>query len=246
VNTSYYRIPSATLPREWLRAVEASPAFRFTAKVWRGFTHGPQKPTAEDLAAQRAFLAALSEGGRFLAALAQFPPAFRASARTEAYVHRLAEHFEGFPLAVEFRDASWDRDDVREGLGARGVAWVSADLLPGPRAVAPRALRTSPLAYVRFHGRNPSWYEPGVERDRRYDHLYSPEELTPWLEPIRRLIEADERVVVAFNNHPRGQSLANALELRAHLSGSPVLAPDGLLAAYPRLSSIARSDGLFA
>jgi uncharacterized protein YecE (DUF72 family) len=245
VNTSHYRIPEASLAREWVRLVGGAPRFRFTAKLWRGFTHEPVAPTTADVAAQRAFLDALGSDGRLLAALAQFPPWFRASSRNEAVVVDLALAFEGVPLAVEMRDASWDRDDVRAAWRERGLSWVVADVLPGPRALPPTPLRTAPLAYLRFHGRSAAWYEPGVGRDLRYDHLYAPEALAPWVESLRRLVDEDERVVVAFNNHPRGQALANALQMTAAFTRTRVPAPESLLGAYPRLAEVAKGDGLF-
>ena len=245
VNTSHYRIPAPSLAAEWVRIVRDLPRFRFTAKLWRGFTHERGVATAADVAAQRAFFDALAQGDRLLGVLAQFPPWFRASSATEAAIDEVARAFEGYPLAVEMRDVSWDRDDVRARFAERGLSWVVADLLPGPRSVEPRVRRTAPLAYVRFHGRSAAWYEPGVDRDRRYDHLYAPEDLAPWVERLRRLVEEDERVVVAFNNHPRGQALANALQMAAAWSGKKVAAPESLLAAYPRLAEVARGEGLF-
>ncbi len=241
-NVSHYRIPSPGTAEHWLHETGHRPRFRFTAKVWRGFTHGPERATKADLAAMRAFLAALSADGRFLAALAQFPPSFRASSRTEAYVARLAAHLEGFPLAAEFRDASWDRDEVRAGLREAGIAWVAPDLPQGPRAIAPGAFVTAPLGYVRLHGRSAAWYEPGVGRDRRYDHLYSAGELAPWLERIARMRRDAARVVVVANNHFGGKAVVNALQLKAAAEGAPVEVPPSLLAAYPVLAAIAAAE----
>jgi uncharacterized protein YecE (DUF72 family) len=240
VNVSHYRIPAVSTAASWLEAVAPRGDFRFTAKVWKGFTHGPERPTHKDLADLLAFFAALAADGRLLAALAQFPPSFRATPRREAYVHRLKDHLAPHPLAVEFRDASWDTDEVRAGLAERGIAWVAADLPPGPRAIVPRPVATAPLAYVRLHGRSPAWYLPGAGRDRKYDHLYDAAELLPWLDRIERLRERAARVVVVTNNHYAGKALANALEIKAAAEGGAVEVPAALLAAYPRLAAVAR------
>jgi uncharacterized protein YecE (DUF72 family) len=237
VNVSHYRVPDAAVASRWLAATADRPTFRFTAKLWRGYTHGPEQPTRADHAAMRSFLDALAADGRLDAVLAQFPPTLRADARARAYVVRLVEHVRGHRLAVEFRHDSWDRDDVRDELTRAGASWVVADWTPGPGWIDPRPLATSPLAYVRLHGRSEAWYQRGVGRDRRYDYLYAADELAAWVARIRRLREVAASVVVVANNHYGGQAVANALELKALLAGARVPGPASLVAAFPRLES---------
>jgi uncharacterized protein YecE (DUF72 family) len=236
VNVSHYRIPPPSTAEAWRRATADRPGFRFTAKLWRGYTHGPDRPTRADHRAMLDFLASLAADGRLEAVLAQFPPSFRASARTEAYVHRLAGHFEGHRLAVEFRDVSWGTADVRAGLDAHGLAWVVADLPPGPRSLPVEDHALGALAYVRLHGRSDVWYRPGVGRDARYDYLYGPEELAAWTARIRALAERSATTVVVANNHYAGKALANALELKSLLEDRPVPGPASLVEAFPRLA----------
>ena len=239
VNVSHYRIPAPRVARGWLATTEHRPDFRFTAKLWRGYTHGPETPTKADHRAMQAFFDALGADDRLLALLAQFPPSFRASSRTEAYVLRLADHFPGCTLAVEFRDVSWDRDELRAALAARGIAWVVADLPSGARSVPPRDVAQADLAYLRLHGRNEAWYRPGVGRDRRYDHLYGPADLQEFASRIRRLREGASRVVVVTNNHFSGKAVVNALELKALIGEGPVTIPERLAIAFPRLRELA-------
>jgi uncharacterized protein YecE (DUF72 family) len=241
VNVSHYRIPEPRTAETWLRRTAARPGFRFTAKVWRGFTHGPEKPSALDLAAMRAFFAALASDGRFLAALAQFPPSFRRGERELGYVLRLADHFEAFPLACEFRHPGWDHADVLGSLAARGIAWVVPDFPAGPRAAPVGAHVTSDLAYVRFHGRSAAWNRPGAGRDEKYDHLYDAQELAPWRDRIEEMRRLAARTVVVFNNHYSGKALVNALEWKAADAGERVEVPPSLVAAFPRLERIARA-----
>ncbi len=47
INVTFYRPITATLARRWVEAVEGRPDFRFTAKLFRGFTH---ERTADSLA----------------------------------------------------------------------------------------------------------------------------------------------------------------------------------------------------
>lgn len=240
VNVSYYRIPAPRMATTWLEKTADRPDFRFTAKFWRGFTHGPERATKRDLAAMKAFLGALAADGRLIAVLAQFPPALQATPRTQAYVHRLAEHVEGVPLAVEFRDASWDRDEVRAELSRRGISWVVGDLLPLPRGLEPRPLATTGLAYLRLHGRNPAWAERGAERDRRYDWLYDEADVRRFADWVATLRARAKEVLVVANNHFEGKALVNALELKAAVLGARVDVPATLLAAFPRLAAVAK------
>ena len=64
---------------------------------------------------------------------------------------------------------------------------------------------TSPLAYVRFHGRNAStWNKRGGSAAERFDYLYSPEELQEWAAgPLKELAAEAEQVFVMFNNNGR-------------------------------------------
>ena len=45
------------------------------------------------------------------------------------------------------------------------------------------------------------------------------------------------------NNHFSGKAVANALEIIASLGGEKPLAPAELIAAYPHLATITRSEG---
>ena len=57
-------------------------------------------------------------------------------------------------------------------------------------------------------------------------------------------LEAEhDEVYVVSNNHFAGQAVANAVELRARLSGVPVPAPVELVSRYPALAQYARVQG---
>jgi uncharacterized protein YecE (DUF72 family) len=120
------------------------------------------------------------------------------------------------PLAVEFRNSEWSRDSVYEGLKKRGVAWVNVDepALPGLIAASDRV--TSHIGYVRFHGRNSANWWSG-DNASRYDYLYSENELSEWAPRIQKIQKMEKEtnvVMVAFNNHWRGQSVKNARQMR--------------------------------
>jgi len=70
---------------------------------------------------------------------------------------------------------------------------------------------TSPLAYVRFHGRNAgTWNRRGGGAAERFDHLYSGDELAEWVEPLRELAGRSEQAYAFFNNNNVSNGVAQA------------------------------------
>jgi len=62
---------------------------------------------------------------------------------------------------------------------------------------------------------------------------------------IDELAKALKTLTVITNNHYRGAELANALELKALITGQKQPVPEGLLRAYPNLTRIASNKQLF-
>ncbi len=60
---------------------------------------------------------------------------------------------------------------------------------------------------------------------RRYDYLYSADELAPWLDTVRRIAEQGADGYVIANNHFRGKAAVNALQIKAALEGAKVEVP---------------------
>ena len=59
------------------------------------------------------------------------------------------------------------------------------------RSLKPSARVTSPVGYIRGHGRNyHDWLRKKATRDERYDYLYSPEELEAWAERAKWLSQS--------------------------------------------------------
>ena len=130
-------------------------------------------------------------------------------------------------MGLQGKDCSERASNLQEG---KDQPQVSANIPPTSHA-------TARIAYVRLHGRNAAaWFEQGAGRDRRYDYLYSAEELTAWADRITHLSAGAQDVFVIANNHYRGQGIANALELKSILEGAKVPAPPEILDAYPRLA----------
>lgn len=212
VNATYYRIPP---PRTMEQIDRKTPAkFEFVVKAHQSMTHEKDLPEPGIFQAFHDCLAPLKASGKFRGTLLQFPWAFRPTKASRERLERLDEALRpAAPLFVEFRHASWIRDEVFRFLDERGIGYCSVDEPRLNGLVPPVARLTGDTAYVRLHGRNQkTWWGRGG--GDRYDYDYSPEELKEWVEKIRELAERANKTYVFFNNCHAGQAARNALLMR--------------------------------
>lgn len=243
INVTFYRPPRKESILRWLSDTAAAADFRFTAKLWRGFTHNRKEYSRREGEEWEKAMVLLLESGRLGALLAQFPYSFHRRPENIAYLKRLKRRFAGWPLVVEFRHRSWDREEVFGLLRDEGIGFCNIDQPLVSYSLPPTTVATSPTAYVRFHGRNAAaWFDRNAGRDKRYDYLYSETEIGEWVERINLLRERSAAVYVIANNHFLGQAVCNCLELQSRFKGGPVPVPDPLAVRYPRLGKI-RSGG---
>ena len=84
-----------------------------------------------------------------------------------------------------------------------------------------------------MHGRNyKEWFRAEASVRERYDYLYSPDELAPWVGRIEEIAQRTDEVYVVTNNHNLGKAGVNALQLKSMLAHERVVAPPKLLEAY--------------
>ncbi|NLZ76372.1 MAG: DUF72 domain-containing protein [Spirochaetales bacterium] len=214
LNFSYYRMPQGA--RLALMHQEA-PNLLFSLKAHQSLTHTIDPSTYASTASTFAqALEPLASKNVLLAVLLQFPPSFTYTVDHRYYLDSLTRILGHLPLAVEFRSPSWSNKQTLDGLRNRGVCFVSVDL-PQVAGTPPLLdVRTCDLGYVRLHGRNKeAWW--GSSDNRRYDYLYSASELASIASRVAFLAEETKRVAVYFNNHHRGQAVANAQTLKTLL-----------------------------
>jgi uncharacterized protein YecE (DUF72 family) len=121
----------------------------------------------------------------------------------------LIEALSPAPVSIEFRQKEWLKDSVFETLRELGGGFVCVDEPPLPSLIPPVVINTSDQGYIRFHGRNKKdWY--GTDSRRRYDYLYSEDELKEWVPKIRDLADKTKKLFVFFNNHAKAQAVTNA------------------------------------
>jgi uncharacterized protein YecE (DUF72 family) len=101
-------------------------------------------------------------------------------------------------------------------------------------SIKPSASVTSPVGYIRVHGRNyKDWFRKGAGVEARYDYLYSKEELKPWADRTKEVASIADDTYVVTNNHYKGKAAVNALMLKAMVTGKKSEAPETLRDAYP-------------
>jgi uncharacterized protein YecE (DUF72 family) len=192
LNASFYRLPPRRTFEGWRTRVPAG--FVFAVKMSRYFTHirrlrDPLEPIT------RFWEAASGLGPALGPVLFQFPPRF--GVEVDLLRDTLAMLPTGMRAAFEFRDRSWETDDVLQALDAAGAAWVLADW-PGTR-VAPHV--TGGWSYIRLHKGTSEAFG------------YPPAKLRRWAERIASLPASE--TYCYFNNDPGGAAVRDAEALRS-------------------------------
>ena len=251
INTSFYGHIRPELAKLWARrAAAVNPAFRFTAKLHRSFTHSPLavmeptsaatiKPSDEDERLAREGLEALAAEGKLAALLIQFPVSFKNTSLNREYLETLLRQFIEYHPVVEVRHDTWNNPETINSLARKNVAFCNIDQPLIGRSLEPTEHVTAAVGYVRLHGRNyDQWFESD-KRDDRYNYLYSEAELAGWKEKIGRIAQKAQVTYVIANNHFEAKAGVNALQLKHMLTGQRVKAPEPLLRHYPELKKIA-------
>jgi uncharacterized protein YecE (DUF72 family) len=205
LNVTFYRLPTAQNIDAWLRKTPED--FRFTVKAFRGLTHEREQP---DFGAFSLSIQPLAEAGKLGCVLAQFPNSFHPIPESKEYLKRFREELKDLPLVAEFRHSAWAQPETFQMLRDLSVGYCCVDEPQVKGLMPPAAVATSPLGYIRFHGRNAAhWYEH-EDPAERYDYEYKEEELAEWVPKIQQVEEKTEATYVYFNNHPHGHGVAGA------------------------------------
>jgi uncharacterized protein YecE (DUF72 family) len=206
----------------------------------------PRELRAEIFSRFIAALEPLRAAGKLGGILFQLPPYIVYKDSSLEYLEWARAQLDGYEMLVEFRHRSWldeeNRADSLAFLERIGASYVVVD---APRSETARNLvptivaTTSPLAYVRFHGRNlGTWNKRGGSAAERFDYLYSDDELGEWVEPLQELAGESEEAYAFFNNNassedpdnPLGrvaQAATNARQLRRLLDVNRIAASGG-------------------
>jgi uncharacterized protein YecE (DUF72 family) len=238
INSSFYAPPRPSDAESWARRVRNNPHFRFTAKAWQQLTHEVKEKDPAALAADceqvRRSMAPLAQAGVLGALLIQFPWSFRCKEENLEHLAVLFRQLADFPLVVEVRHGSWDRDAVYDFLRENRAGFCNIDQPVIGDSMKPGGRVTARVGYLRLHGRNyENWFKEEVGGEARYDYLYSKEEVREMTRLARKIKQTAEETYVITNNHFRGQALVNALDILEELDAMPPAAPPLLATSFP-------------
>lgn len=231
INSPFYRIPPPSHAKSWVRRIASNRDFKFTTKVFRGFTHEDAQLAAADVKAFRNYLDPLLTADRLGALLLQFPWSFKNSPESRDRLAALFRAFDEYPKALEVRHATFQEPEFHAFLEEHDVGFVNVDQPLFHDSVKPSDTVTGPVAYARFHGRNYEKWFAHSESWERYNYLYSEAELEPWVARIETMAKQKDTYVIT-NNHFRGQAILNAGDLKAALGQDAELPPQ-LKEIYP-------------
>ncbi len=241
VDSTYYRVPTSRTVRGWaertpegfvmhvkafglmtrhpVKLEQVPPDLREGLPVdHRGRVDRPSREARG--AVFREFLDALlplRDAGKLGGLLFQMPPYVVWKPSSLDYLDWARDQVGGDAFLFEPRHRSWYAEDIRDELlrflEERKMTWVVVDAPKTDAANVPATLiaATTPMAYVRFHGRNAgTWNTRGGSAAQRFDHLYGEEELREWVPPLRELANQSDEAYAFFNNNNQTNGVAQA------------------------------------
>ena len=146
--------------------------------------------------------------------------------------------FHEFPLVAEMRHSSWMHDEALGTLIDYHIGFANIDQAAYTKAMPPTSLLTSPIGYVRLHGRNPQDWQREFGRAHqtgRRARLPVFARRTARVEAAHRGNAASTpRITFVFaNNDVGGKAVVNALQFAEMLGDDRRVAPADLIRQFP-------------
>ena len=234
-NSTFYRLPTPEMVERWADATPPGfvmhvkafglmtrhpvsvkvlpPELRDVPTDDRGRVDRPSREfRAEVFRRFRELLEPLRRADKLGGILLQFPAYIVYRPRSLEYLEWAQAQLPDEELLIEFRHRSWLEEENRAAvlsfLEERGLTYVIVDAprTEGRNLVPTVVALTSSTAYLRLHGRNAkTWNIRGRSAAERFDYLYSEDELSEWIEPLREVAQRAENAYVLFNNNGRSQ-----------------------------------------
>lgn len=248
VNSSYYTYLSPKVVEGWLNKIEEREDFLFTVKLHQDFTH-KRNFTEEQTRAVKYNLGKLQKNNRLGGLLIQFPYSFVLNKENANHVKDLVDIFSEYDKFIEARHKSWFIQRFFDFVSSNKSSLCTIDQPVLGEAIDFKPIAAGDNLYVRLHGRNEKAWKDSIgnfgtkqtyeQQSERYNYLYSPGELIEFEQKIKEVLDTVKKIYVILNNHPKGNAVANALELLYLLGERMKLnIPETTLKTYPRLSKI--------
>jgi uncharacterized protein YecE (DUF72 family) len=180
----------------------------------------PREVRGELVRRFREALEPAEEAGKLGGILVQLAPYVVPRPPSWEYLEWLRAQLPDDELLVEFRHRSWFDDEHRaETLRFLEQHRLATVVVDAPRTDAKNVIPTvvavtSPMSYLRFHGRNAgTWNVRGGSAADRFDYLYPRDELEEWVEPLKELASSAEQVFAVFNTNRWSQDPDGSGEL---------------------------------
>jgi uncharacterized protein YecE (DUF72 family) len=241
VDSTYYRVPDEKMVRGWaertppgfvmhvkafglmtrhpVKLEQVPPDLRDGLPVdGRGRVDRPSRDARGAVfAAFLDALAPLRDSGKLGGILFQMPPYVVWKPSSLDYLEWAREQVGADTFLFEPRHRSWFAEDIRDELlrflEERKMSWVVVDAPKTDAKNVPDTLVTvtTPVSYVRFHGRNAgTWNARGGSAAERFDYLYGEDELRGWVPQLRELSNRSEEAYAFFNNNNQTHGVAQA------------------------------------
>jgi uncharacterized protein YecE (DUF72 family) len=262
VNSTFYGQPRPEVTRKW--AERTPPGFEFSVKLYQKFTHPRMfkqayvkgvaaedaeadalldvlaKPNQSDLDDFKRGVDPLASSGKMGALLAQFPPSFKSDGPSRDYLAWLLHAFTGYAVAVELRHATWSDalGDTLALINTSGAALVQIDEPKFRLSIRQNQLpNIRSFYYMRLHGRNAAQWWRHDKAEDRYNYLYSPDEVSEFVDTLDAAREIVRKAYLYTNNHFSAKSVANAAMIKKQL-GEPLEGEYSreFLEAYPEVA----------
>jgi uncharacterized protein YecE (DUF72 family) len=194
LNNTFYRLPPVSGLQTWRDSTPEN--FLLAAKGSRFLTHMKKLKDPEP-GLERFFERIDVLGEKLGPILFQLPPHWQVD--IERFRNFIAALPRGYSYAFEFRNPTWDIEDIYKILQDRNIGYCIFDLAGTHSPI----LVTASFAYVRLHG-------PGG----KYQGTYSDATLNDWAARIAEWRTALDAVYVYFDNDEAGYAAKDALRLK--------------------------------
>ena len=170
--------------------------------------------------------------------LLQFAEGYRRSPENLARLALLRDELPDLPVVAEFRSSEWAGEGTFDLLRSLEFGFCCVDQPQLEGLMPPLTAVTSPIGYVRLHGRNAEQWRGGAHAWSRYEYLYSKEELQEVVPRVEEVATVAAQTFVVTNNHKDGHSVINAEQMR-ELLDLPV--PEYGSEAEPQAAEVRRA-----